>query len=118
MRLLADECADTQLVEFLRTQGHDVLYVMEVMRGETDGAILAKAYAEERIILTEDKDFGELVFRLRKPAVCIILLRFNPGEEILKIQRFTQLLREPIEIFAGTFIVVDANKTRIRPLQS
>ncbi|MEZ4712074.1 MAG: DUF5615 family PIN-like protein [Caldilineaceae bacterium] len=118
MRFLADECVDTQLVKFLRTQGHDVLYVMEAMRGETDDTILAKAYAEERIILTEDKDFGELVFRLRKPAVCIILLRFNPGEEILKIQRFIQLFSEPFEVFTGTFIVVDANKTRIRPLQS
>lgn len=117
MRFLADECTDTQLVEQLRIDGHDVLYVMESMRGETDDVILTKAYADNRIILTEDKDFGELVFRLRKPAICIILLRFNPGEESLKSQRLYALISEPDVTFVDTFIVIEADKTRIRPLE-
>ncbi len=116
MRFLADECTDTQLVEQLRIDGHDVLYVMETMRGERDDIILARAYQEERILLTEDKDFGELVFRLRKPAICVILLRFNPGEEERKLHRLYELLENSPSTFSGTFIVVDVNNTRIRPL--
>lgn len=92
MKFLVDECTDLHLVEFLRTKGHDVFYVMESMRGATDDAILTKAHAGERIVLTEDKDFGELVFRLRKPAFCGILLRFSPHEEALKLRCLRELL--------------------------
>lgn len=116
MRFLADECTDTQLVEQLRVDGHDVLYVMETMRGESDDAILDRAYQEQRILLTEDKDFGELVFRLRKPAICVVLLRFAPGEEARKLLRLRELLAESAETFANTFIVVEPNNMRIRPL--
>lgn len=116
MKFLVDECADAQLVEFLRAKGHDVLYVMESMRGETDDVILATAYQEQRILLTEDKDFGELVFRLRKPAICIILLRFSPGTESQKISRLDALLTDDTANFSGTFIVVDQEKSRMRPL--
>ena len=116
MKFLVDECTDTQLVEFLRIEGHDVLYVMESMRGESDDVILARAYTEERILLTEDKDFGELVFRLRKPAVCVILLRFNPGEESRKVHRLRDVLNDSAATFTDTFIVVEPDNTRIRPL--
>jgi len=116
VKFLADECVDTQLVEFLRAKGHDVFYVMEAMRGATDDVILAKAYQDQRILLTEDKDFGELVFRLRKPAICVILLRFNLDAELQKIHRLEALLNDNSTNFVGTFIVIDQEKHRIRPL--
>lgn len=118
MKFLADECTDVQLVELLRANGFDVLYVMETMRGAKDDVILSRAYAEERILLTEDKDFGELVFRLRKPAIGIILLRFNPGEETQKATRLYQLLHNSTISLVGTFIVVESDRIRTRPLIS
>ena len=72
MKFLADECCDTELVTSLRDDGHDVLYVLEKKAGVTDEEVLFDAYNDGRILLTEDKDFGELVYRLRKPCI-------NPG---------------------------------------
>jgi len=89
---------------------------MEAMRGATDDDILSKAYEEQRILLTEDKDFGELVFRLRKPALGIILLRFNPSEEVQKATRLRELLQNSTITLVGAFVVVEIGKTRIRPL--
>jgi len=58
MKFLADECCDASLVEALREDGHDVLYVLESLRGATGEKILARAFSEERLLVTEDKDFG------------------------------------------------------------
>jgi len=88
------------------------------MRGATDDDILDKAYQEQRILLTEDKDFGELVFRLHKPALGIILLRFSPGEEVQKATRLRQLLQNSTITLTGAFVVVEIGKIRIRPLVS
>lgn len=105
------------MVEALRQLGYDVLFVMESMRGEDDEVLLAQAFHEERLLITEDKDFGELVYRLRLPTRGIILLRFNPGEEDMKIERLLQLLEMQAAQLFDTFIVVERNKVRLRPLQ-
>ena len=68
MNLLADECSDALVVDGLRGDGHDVLYVREVARGSDDDTVLQMAADQQRILLTEDKDFGELVVRLKLPA--------------------------------------------------
>ena len=69
MRLLADEGVDAAIVARLRFDGYDVVYVAELSPGITDDAVLELANAEERILMTADKDFGELVFRLRQLAI-------------------------------------------------
>jgi predicted nuclease of predicted toxin-antitoxin system len=70
MEFLADECCDRGRVEELRQSGHDVLYVFESRRGATDDEVLALAFDQRRILLTEDKDFGELVYIYVPPARC------------------------------------------------
>ena len=116
MKFLVNECTDIQLVELLRANGFDVLYVMETMRGAKDDLILSRAYAEARILLTEDKDFGELVFRLRKPAIGIILLRFHPGEETHKATRLQQLRQNTTITLVGAFVVLESDRIRTRSL--
>ncbi|HET6528297.1 MAG TPA: DUF5615 family PIN-like protein [Balneolaceae bacterium] len=74
MKFLADECCDASLVKELRHAGHNVLYVMEYGPGSTDTEVLEKAFSERRVLITEDKDFGELVYRLKKPVTGVILL--------------------------------------------
>jgi predicted nuclease of predicted toxin-antitoxin system len=64
MKLIADEGLDKPIVDVLRNAGFDVLYVLETNQGANDELILAIANSEHRILLTQDKDFGELVFRL------------------------------------------------------
>jgi len=116
MNFLPDECCDTALVQALREDGHNVFYVLEPLRGASDDDILARAFAENRLLLTEDKDFGELVYRLRKPTRGIILLRFGVAEHTLKISRLRELLKHPAERLLNTFVVLEVDKTRIRPL--
>ena len=67
MRCLIDECCDAGIVSLLRKDGHDVLYVLEANPGISDDEILMEAFSQNRILLTEDKDFGELVFRPQRP---------------------------------------------------
>ena len=116
MRFLADECCDAALVDALRDDGHDVLYAVESLRGAIDDELLARAFSERRILLTEDKDFGELVYRLRRPAYGIVLLRFDVADRALKVPRLRDLLEQEAERLPGAFVVLEADKVRIRPL--
>ena len=116
MRFLADECCDAGLVEALRADDHDVLYAQELLRGGVDDDILAVAYSQDRILLTEDKDFGELVYRLGRPARGVILLRFDVAERHLKLPRLRVLITERSWQLTGAFVVVEPDKFRVRPL--
>ena len=74
MKFLADECCDRDLVGALRNAGYDVLYVLELKPGATDDEVLALAFDQRRILLTEDKDFGELRRHRHGPEAVQILL--------------------------------------------
>ena len=67
MRWLVDECLDAGLVARLREDGHDVIYAAEIAPAASDVALLDLARTQERLLLTEDKDFGDLVIRRRAP---------------------------------------------------
>jgi predicted nuclease of predicted toxin-antitoxin system len=116
MRLLADECCETKLIEALRAAGHDVLYVLETFPGATDDEVLSRAVEEGRILLTEDKDFGELVYRMKLPSSGVVLLRFGIGERDRKIARTLDLFTELQGQLPGKLTVIDGEKIRFRPL--
>jgi predicted nuclease of predicted toxin-antitoxin system len=69
VRWLADECVAAPLVASLRSFGHDVLYVAEAAAGLSDVDVITLATREKRILLTEDKDFGDLVFRRERRSL-------------------------------------------------
>jgi predicted nuclease of predicted toxin-antitoxin system len=117
VKLAADECCDALLVAGLRRNGHDVWYVMESARGLDDVSILRQVAAEERVLVTEDKDFGELVVRLGLPAHGVVLLRIEPADSDAKLLRLREVLNENAARLAGSFTVVDRWKTRFRPLR-
>jgi predicted nuclease of predicted toxin-antitoxin system len=76
MRFLANENIPYDAILALRDKGHDVLWIRVEAPGTNDADVLKRAINEERILVTFDKDFGELAFRFRLPAQCgIILLR-------------------------------------------
>lgn len=116
MKFLADECCDTALVEALRADDHDVCYVMETMPGASDREVLRTAYNQERILLTEDKDFGELVYRLRYPVHGLVLLRFPVRDRAQKVPRLRLLITREAHRLEGSYVVLDPSKARIRPL--
>lgn len=75
MRFLFDEDCDAIMVRALRALGHDVTFVAEFMAGASDNIVLQHAVDESRLLVTEDRDFGALVFRDKKPAIGIVLVR-------------------------------------------
>ena len=78
MRLLANENVPLVAVVALRSIGDDVLWVAESFPSTRDADVLARAVSESRVLLTFDKDFGELAFRHEQPAACgVILLRIT-----------------------------------------
>ncbi len=113
---MADECCDTGLVAFLREEGHDVQYTFEKNPGTKDVEVLSNAYDGNRILLTEDKDFGELVYRLRRPSKGIILIRIDVEDRRLKNIMLSRLIRQYSDRLAGAFVVVEASRFRFRPL--
>lgn len=110
--------ARPEIASRLRSEGHDVSYVPEFKSGASDVAILLKAFQEKRILLTEDKDFGELVYRLEKRAHGPILLRFEISERGMKWLRLNELLKNFGERLPSNFVTVDAKKFRFRPLRA
>lgn len=106
------------LVDRLRAGGHDVLYMAEAHAGAQDPAVLGLASDEERLLLTEDKDFGELVFRLRKSVPGVVLLRLGtvaPPEKWVRLE--TALSQFGATLF-GRYLVIDEKRFRFRPLLS
>jgi predicted nuclease of predicted toxin-antitoxin system len=116
VKFLADECCDAGIVASLRAAGHDVSYVPERQASITDDEVLQTAFREGRILLTEDKDFGELIYRLKKPACGIILIRIDVQERDEKCPRLEALIEKHGDRLPGHFVVVDLDKYRFRPL--
>jgi len=116
LKFLADECCDTGLVVSLRKAGHDVMHISEEKAGVTDEVVLFDAYNEGRILLTEDKDFGELVYRLKKPSNGIILIRIDVKDRHMKWPRLKKLIEKYSERLAGHFVVIGTEKFRFRSL--
>ncbi|NBC18889.1 MAG: hypothetical protein GVY18_16425 [Bacteroidetes bacterium] len=116
MRFLADECFDARIVTTLIEHGHDVASVRTMMPGADDATVLAHAFKDRRIVLTEDHDFGELVVRLQRPTRGVILLWLAQATHLEKARRLLKVV-ERQEDLEGTFTVVDPEKTRFRPLK-
>ena len=76
MRFLADESCDFAVVRSLKAAGYDVAAVAEILRGASDESVIALAASERRILITEDKDFGQLVFAAARANSGVIFVRF------------------------------------------
>src|SRR5947209_18932979 len=116
MDFVADEWCDVPVVAGLRADGHDVVYIREISPGAEDETVLRLAAGQERILLTEDKDFGEMVVRLGLPAYGILLLRLNPADSTAKLARLRELLLHNASRLPHSFVVLNENKARVRAL--
>lgn len=113
MRLLANENFPLDAVEALRADGHDVLWIREDARGSSDEQILHRAQQEERILITFDKDFGELAFRSRLPAISgVILFRISAPTSNYIAQVAVQAIASRTD-WAGHFSVIEDNRIRM-----
>lgn len=116
MRLLADENFPGEAVEALRKHGHDVVWVQTDAPGCGDTEVLQRAQREQRILLTFDKDFGELAFRAGLPASCgIVLFRISAPSAGRVAQVAVAALESRVD-WAGHFAVVEDRRIRTTAL--
>lgn len=114
MRFLLDECADFRLAAFLSERGHDVTTIVhDHPRALKDREVLAIARRQSRVLITNDTDFGELIYRRRLAHRGVILLRMRSEVLSIKCARLEQVLAQfPDEL--DQFVVVTDAGIRIR----
>jgi len=113
MRFLADESCDFAVVRALRAAGYDVVAVAEVSPRAEDEAIIDLAVREGRILLTEDKDFGQLVYANLQATGGVLFLRFPATVRANLPNAVPELVRRRGEQLIGRFIVVQPGRVRI-----
>lgn len=115
-RLLADENVPASAVDALRRAGHDVTWVHDDAPGTRDPAVLARAQSEARVLITFDKDFGELAFRAGAAALAGIVLFRIGAESPEAVARIAVSVFSMRSDWAGVFAVVEDERIRIREL--
>jgi len=115
-RFLADESCDFAAVRALREAGFDVVAVVEHSPGATDDRVVALSVTEQRVLLTEDKDFGQLVFAANRESAGVILIRFPASARGTLRARVVDTVRREQDRLGGAFIVRQPHRTRITRL--
>jgi predicted nuclease of predicted toxin-antitoxin system len=116
MKLLANENFPLDAVEALRQSGHDIVWIRTESPGIDDQQVLAIAQVEQRLLLTFDKDFGELAFRAQLPAKSgIILFRISTPSSVEVAEVVTNILNSRTD-WSGHFSVITDRRIRMRPL--
>lgn len=112
MRFLVDECTGSTVAAWLRTQQHEVFSVYDEARGLDDDDIIQKAQTEDWILITNDKDFGEKVYRERHLHKGVVFLRLDDERAVSKIETLRKLLENYADRLPDQFVVV--TETRVR----
>ena len=115
MRFFADENLERPIIEGLRQKGHDIATVPPEEKGSPDPTVLALSSTEDRILITNDKDFAELVFLQRQVTAGVILIRLPRFRTIEKVERVLEVVVDQGERLMGVFTVIEANAIRRRP---
>lgn len=112
MKFLVDECTGPFVAEWLRKSGYEVFSVYDQIAGESDNFILQKAFSEDWILITNDKVFGEQVYRQKLPHKGIVLLRLQDERSNNKVLILERLLNMYPEKLQNQFVVVTEKNVR------
>lgn len=115
MRFVADENVDAGIVQALRRAGYDVLSVAEMAPSIPDCDVLALANESDALLITADKDFGELVFRQRLMHAGVLLIRLYGLDETVKAALIASQIHRHGQELPGAFSVLTPDALRIRP---
>ena len=114
MNLLADENIETEIVDQLRISGHNVNYVLEMSPGIDDKEIIQQANKNNALLITSDKDFGELVFRQKLVHNGVILIRLHGLSPEKKAEIVLKFLQDYKSKISNAFSVISKSSIRIR----
>src|SRR5258706_11088161 len=112
MKLLVDECTGPAVALWLEQQGHDVFSVYSQARGIDDDKVLEIAQVDGRILITNDRGFGEKVFRERRPHHGVVFLRLANERSANKIRVLGQLLINHSDAISDRFVVLTETQVR------
>ena len=114
MNVLVDVSAGKTVADVIRSFGHDTAFVRDRDPTMSDIDILAWAVAEGRLVVTMDKDFGELVFRSGQPHAGVLLLRLEAARLAEKVRVITDIFTSHAADLPGHFSVYQGGRLRIR----
>lgn len=114
MNFVCDEGVDRSIVGRLRSDGHDVVYIAELAPSIPDEEVLGEANQRGAVLVTADKDFGELVFRLRMLTTGVLLLRLGDLATEDRATLVGDIVGKHAEELPGSFSVLTSSKFRIR----
>lgn len=115
MKFLIDENVGQSVVDYLKGKGYDVIVATaDELKGREDYFILDYAFKENRVIITNDKDFRYLVFRQKLPTRGIILFRFIQESPSLRITALETIISKGITQILNHLIVASEDKIRCR----
>ncbi len=112
MKFLADESCDFGIVRVLRQTGHDVSAVVEISPALEDSEVIKLALDEKRILLTEDKDFGQLVYAHGQKIHAVVLIRYPARARKNLIRDVVRLTKLHGRRLAGCFVVIEPGRVR------
>jgi len=115
MNLVADESVDRAVVERLRQDGHDVVWIAELAPSIADDEVLREANDRDALLLTADKDFGELVYRQGRVHGGVVLMRLSGLANATKAENVAEVFRDRAAELPGAFTVLSPGAVRIRP---
>ncbi|MDE0027529.1 MAG: DUF5615 family PIN-like protein [Spirochaetaceae bacterium] len=116
MRFLADESCDYAVIRALRSAGHDVVAIADAYAQAPDIEVAALAVSDGRVLLTEDKDFGQLVFAYGEASLGVVLLRYPAQVRGAMGDDVVDLAAKHGDRLAGSFVVVAPAQIRFRPM--
>lgn len=113
MNFVADESCAGPVIQALRVAGHDVIAIAEVAQGATDSQVLERALNEKRVLITEDRDFGELVYAHGRSSAGVILVRFHNSIRRAKAASVVETVTQLGSRLLNVFTVVEPGRVRI-----
>ena len=112
MRLLVAECTGPAVARWLGECSHDVVSVYDSARGMSDDDVIALAHSDSRILITNDRDFGEKIYRDRHPHCGVVYLRLKDERVATKIAVLEDLIRKYEARLKDAFVVVTEKHVR------
>jgi len=101
------------IVRALRNAGHDVAAIAEDSPGVSDDRVIGRVVREQRILITEDTDFGELVYAHAFDSGGVILLRFPAGRRTRLASELLHVIDVQTDRLVGAFVVLQPGRARI-----
>jgi predicted nuclease of predicted toxin-antitoxin system len=113
VQFVADESCAGPVIRALRLAGHDVMAIAEISKGTTDERVMERAFVERRVLITEDSDFGELVYVQKRPSAGVMLLKFHRRMRKTKPTAVVEAVAKLGERLRDGFAVVEPGRVRL-----